>query len=94
VLYEAPLEPSRAVALSERDTRGGRDHEVTAESASAARGTTPAVLEHELEGDLDAIVLRALEKRPEDRYPSAWHLVDDLRRYTHGEPTAARPRTV
>jgi len=91
VLHEVPLPPSRAVALSERDTRGGRTYEVTAGSVSAARATTPAALERDLDGDLDAIVLRALEKRPEDRYPSAWHLVDDIRRHEHGLTTTARP---
>jgi len=91
VLHEVPLPPSRAVALSERDTRGGRTYEVTAGSVSAARATTPAALECDLEGDLDAIVLRALEKRPEDRYPSAWHLVDDIRRHEHGVTTTSQP---
>jgi glycolate oxidase iron-sulfur subunit len=91
LLADDPEWASRAAALSERDTRGGRTHEVTAASVSAARGTTPAALVRDLEGDLDAIVLRALEKRPEDRYPSAWHLVDDIRRHERGEPTIAAP---
>ena len=64
---------------------------MTAGSVSAARATTPAALERDLDGDLDAIVLRALEKRPEDRYPSAWHLVDDIRRHEHGVSTTAQP---
>ncbi|MFL6248408.1 MAG: protein kinase domain-containing protein [Thermoanaerobaculia bacterium] len=43
-----------------------------------------------LRGDLDAVVLKALRKKPEDRYPSAAALADDLRRVLDGRPVAAR----
>jgi serine/threonine protein kinase len=41
--------------------------------------------------DLEAIVARALEKRPVRRYQSAKELADDLQRYLTGEPVKARP---
>jgi eukaryotic-like serine/threonine-protein kinase len=44
----------------------------------------------ELDGDLDCIVLRALEKDPGQRYSSANDLADDLERYLSGFPVAAR----
>ena len=44
----------------------------------------------ELDGDLDCIVLRALEKDPGRRYSSANDLADDLERYLLGFPVAAR----
>ncbi|HEX9792716.1 MAG TPA: serine/threonine-protein kinase [Planctomycetota bacterium] len=43
-----------------------------------------------LRGDLEAVVLRALEKRPEARYASAQALRDDLQRYLDGRQLAAR----
>ncbi|MDQ1348837.1 MAG: Non-specific serine/threonine protein kinase [Acidobacteriota bacterium] len=44
-----------------------------------------------LAGDLDTIVLRALAKEPQRRYPSVTALVDDLRRYRAGLPVLAHP---
>jgi serine/threonine protein kinase len=41
--------------------------------------------------DLEAICLKAIAKRPEDRYDSCAELVEDLRRWRAGEPIAARP---
>ena len=41
-------------------------------------------------GDLDAIVLQALRKEPEERYPSVEQLVEDLHRFMRHEPVRAR----
>jgi hypothetical protein len=46
-----------------------------------------------LEGDLDNIVLKALEKTPERRYASVDALASDLRAYLHGYPVSARAPT-
>ena len=46
-----------------------------------------------LTGDLDSIVMRALEKQPDRRYPSAAALADDLLRYLDRQPVLARPQT-
>jgi serine/threonine-protein kinase len=40
--------------------------------------------------DLEAICLKALAKRPEERYPSAADFAADLRHYHDGQPIAAR----
>jgi serine/threonine protein kinase len=44
-----------------------------------------------LRGDLDWIVLKALEKDPERRYESAGAFAEDLVRYLHHKPVEARP---
>jgi tetratricopeptide (TPR) repeat protein len=51
-------------------------------------------LSKKLAGDLDNIVLRAMEKEPERRYASAAQFADDLRRYLDNEPVHARPLTL
>ena len=44
-----------------------------------------------LRGDLDTIVLKALKKRPTERYASADALAADVRRHLAHEPVLARP---
>ena len=43
-----------------------------------------------LKGDVDAIVLRAIAKQPEDRYGSAEELSEDVGRFIDGAPVIAR----
>ncbi|CAN5217890.1 hypothetical protein BH11PSE14_BH11PSE14_08020 [soil metagenome] len=46
-----------------------------------------------LAGDLDNIVLKALSKQPEQRYPSVEALAQDLRRHLEGQPVQARAQS-
>jgi formylglycine-generating enzyme required for sulfatase activity len=41
--------------------------------------------------DLDTVVLKAMDKIPGRRYPTAGDFADDLARWTRGEPVKARP---
>jgi non-specific serine/threonine protein kinase/serine/threonine-protein kinase len=45
----------------------------------------------QLRGDLDNIVLKALRKKPQDRYAIAAELADDLQRHLDGFPVRAQP---
>jgi WD40 repeat protein len=47
----------------------------------------------QIDRDLDSIVLKALAKRPEDRYPSVAALASDLERFLDGRPVTARDAT-
>lgn len=44
-----------------------------------------------LRGDLDTIILRALDKEPAARFPSVDSLAEDLRRHLDGRPLLSRP---
>ncbi len=82
---EEPPKPS--TRLSESKERLG--------SISAQRKLDPAHLMKLLRGDLDWIVMKALEKERSRRYETANALGKDLNRYLADEPIAARaPSTV
>ena len=51
----------------------------------------PSAIHASLRGDLETIVLKAMEKEPARRYQSALALAEDLRRFLGGEAIQARP---
>jgi tetratricopeptide (TPR) repeat protein len=51
----------------------------------------PSSVDRELHGDLDAIVLKSLEKDPSRRYQSVGALAEDIHRHRRREPILARP---
>ena len=55
-----------------------------------ARRSSPVRLRRQLNGDLDSIMLRALEAEPGNRYPGVRELVDDLQRWLTGAAVNAR----
>ncbi|HTR97053.1 MAG TPA: serine/threonine-protein kinase [Candidatus Acidoferrales bacterium] len=54
-------------------------------------GADATPLRRRLEGDLDTIVLKAMQKDPARRYASVEQLADDVRRHLGGHPVLARP---
>ena len=80
ILAVDPLKPS-ATLLREADSDPSR---------------TPALRRRakQIAGDLDNIVLKALSKRPEHRYPSVEAMALDLHRHLEGKPVLARPQSM
>ena len=58
------------------------------------RHTTPAGLRRELKGDLDWIVLKAIDRDRARRYETANALAFDLERHLEDKPVVARPPTL
>ena len=85
-----PVRPSSAVLKTEsRTSRHSPSDEQ--DFADHIGENTPVRLQHRLAGDLDNILLMALRKEPERRYPSAEQLADDLNRHIGGLPVTASP---
>jgi serine/threonine protein kinase len=78
---EEPPKPSTRLS-EERDTLA---------SVSAVRQTEPAKLTKLVKGDLDWIVMKALEKDRNRRYNTANGLAADVLHYLHDEPVQACP---
>lgn len=80
---EAPPKPSTKVRL------------MGASSAASAerRNEEPRSLARRLQGELDWITLKALEKDRARRYGTASELAADVSRYLHNEPVVAGPAT-
>jgi serine/threonine-protein kinase len=75
-----------------RGTLPRASHAGIDDAAAMARSASTATrLRRELSGDLDTIVGKALRVVPDERYGSAAHLADDLKRYLDRQPIAARP---
>jgi serine/threonine-protein kinase len=90
VLASGDVAPPSACVRRQARTRGSEN--ATAVSAVAtARRTTPARLARRLEGDIDRVVLKALQPDPKRRYGSAGMLADDIERLLDGRPVAAQP---
>jgi serine/threonine-protein kinase len=83
-----PVLPSTAIGMDD----AGRASTGTRGTWFAATRLDPAArrLRRRLHGDLDNIVMMALRKEPERRYPSVEALLADIERYEEGRPVQAR----
>tara|TARA_R110002096_G_scaffold2619_3_gene13552 strand:+ start:254 stop:3097 length:2844 start_codon:yes stop_codon:yes gene_type:complete len=79
ILDSEPRRPSTVVTRPDTDVNVG-----------ARRATSTQKLQKRLAGDLDNIVLHALQKEPQRRYTTAESLANDIARYLSNEPVLAR----
>ena len=85
ICEEPPTRPSAAV--SEKDNEAAK---TSAEAVSRFRAAAPAELRRQLSGDLDCILLKALEKDALRRYRSAHDFSEDVRLHLEGLGVEAR----
>jgi serine/threonine-protein kinase len=96
IVEQEPELPSAAVDRTLRlpSSEAGRAAALTPSSVSRTREGTPQRLRSRLRGDLDAILMTALRKEPERRYPSVAAFAADVRAYIEGRPISARRDSV
>ncbi|MGK2935923.1 MAG: WD40 repeat domain-containing serine/threonine protein kinase [Gemmatimonadaceae bacterium] len=88
VLEQEPERPSLSIAREGGPVSSRTAHR-TPEERALARGTTPVKLARRLRGDLDAIVLMAIDKEPGRRYATAEQLETDVGRHLARLPVLA-----
>ena len=86
----AIAEAVRAETPDRPSTRASRSVGEGATSNGRSRISARQLAGH-LRGDLDWIVMRAMEKEPDRRYQTAFALARDIRRHLDGEPVEAGP---
>jgi len=67
------------ITVGRRLWRGSRENAIR--RIVEEKPVPPSFVVRDYPGDLEMVVMRALEKKPEDRYQSAHELVDDLQRF-------------
>jgi serine/threonine-protein kinase len=82
MLYEIVLGHPPHLGESVQEIYG----KIEREEPEAPRRVRPKVSQ-----DLQTIILKSIDKKPQHRYSSALALAEDLRRYLAGEPILARP---
>jgi serine/threonine protein kinase/TolB-like protein/Flp pilus assembly protein TadD len=92
ICEEEPTAPSAIVSRVEPadDPEAADSTPITPQWVSKARHASPEQLRRRLRGDLDNIVLKAMNKAPPARYASAEELSEDIRRHLEGRPIIAR----
>lgn len=72
-----------------RDSRGALEEAILEEDPPRVSDRVDRAERRYVRGDLDAIVLKSLKKRPEERYATAQQFVDDVLCYLEARPVAA-----
>jgi eukaryotic-like serine/threonine-protein kinase len=95
ICEQEPETPSTAISRVETDTSpDGKTFTKTPELVSLTREGQPDKLRRRLRGDVDNIVLKALQKEPQQRYGSVAEFSQDIGRHLQHLPVNARPSTL
>lgn len=95
VTDEQVIKPSEKFQLTEEIlTSDGTTKQITPQSVSKTRGEKPEKILHHLKGDIDNIILKAIQKDPERRYVSVEQFSEDIGRHVIGYPVIACKDTV
>jgi serine/threonine protein kinase/Flp pilus assembly protein TadD len=76
--------------LTLRPAFGSEDRQELLRQIAFEEPARPRRLERAIPAELETIVLKAMEKRPQDRYATAQELADDLERWLKHEPICAQ----
>ena len=88
ILYEL-LCDQRPYKL-QRDSRGALEEAILQADPPLPSEVADARRRHALRGDLDTVVLKALKKKPAERYPTVHALLDDIERHLSSRPVLAQ----
>jgi serine/threonine protein kinase len=80
--------------LTGRPAVEGQDRHDILNRIADAEPRPPRAIDRGVPADLETIVLKAMEKNPQDRYATAREMADDLRRFLEDKPIGARRPTV
>jgi eukaryotic-like serine/threonine-protein kinase len=92
VVCEQPPE-SLSRSLESGETFLEKGEAATLEKVLESRGSNLAQLRRELSGELEQIVMQALSKKPDERYPDALELAEDIGLYRANKPLKIRLQT-
>jgi serine/threonine-protein kinase len=88
ILYELLCE-QRPYKL-QRDSRGALEEAILQADPPMPSDLADKRLRKVLRGDLDTVVLKALRKKPADRYPTVHALLEDIERHLTSQPVLAQ----
>jgi eukaryotic-like serine/threonine-protein kinase len=74
-----------------RESRGALEDAIVQAEPPPPSDVVDRAWRKSLRGEIDTIVLKALKKKPEDRYATVHALVDDIDRYLSARPVLAQP---
>ena len=93
-LAQPLVPPAPSTSIRRRLKTGAPEAQAALMGVAAARRSSPARLARSLAGDVDRVVLKALQPEPARRYGSAGMLAADIERALDGRPVEAQPDRV